>query len=85
MLKEARGINYTSAYYIVYAKEEILQPKNTNKALRNFKISSEEGYMQDLYSSYLSDEMKKHIQNDNSQLYYDIENYKMSGYVTRVI
>ena len=29
-MKEARGVNFTSAYYLVYAKEGVLVPEDLN-------------------------------------------------------
>ena len=48
-------------------------------------MSNDEGYMKDYFSTYLNEDMRKHIQKENHEFYYEIENYKMSGYVTRVI
>ena len=53
VLKEARGVNYTSAYYLVYAQKEVLSPKGGEKQLRNFALSSEDQYLQDYYSSLI--------------------------------
>lgn len=50
-----------------------------------YNLSSEDGYMGDLYSYFLSEDQKKSINNDNHQLYYTIEQHKMNSFATRVI
>jgi len=50
-----------------------------------YNLSSEDGYMGDLYSCFLSEDQKKSINNDNHQLYYTIEQHKMNSFATRVI
>ena len=40
VMKEARGINYTSAYYLVYAQDIVLQPKELVVPLRNYSLSA---------------------------------------------
>lgn len=50
-----------------------------------YKMSSEEGYMQDLYSSFLKQELRNTVVTDNNHMYYDIEQHKMNSFATRVV
>ena len=40
-MKQAKGTNMTSAYYIVYAQREVLVPAGVTGDKLNFKLSSE--------------------------------------------
>ena len=42
VMKEARGVNFTSAYYLVYAQEEVLVSKEVKgeSPIRNYEIST---------------------------------------------
>jgi hypothetical protein len=52
---DAKGFNTTSAYYLVYAQKDVLMPYNSEPSIKNHKTSTdEEGYLKDLYSSFLS-------------------------------
>lgn len=55
ILKEAKGLNFTSAYYLVYAKQDVLL---AGAPMRNYKLSQDEGYMTDVYSQFLSKPLK---------------------------
>lgn len=41
--------------------------------------------MEDHFSTFMSPEVKNQVRADNQQMYYDIENYKMGAFVTRVM
>jgi ubiquitin carboxyl-terminal hydrolase 25/28 len=87
VLKEAKGINYTSAYYLVYSQESSLVPgdKPPDMPLRNYELSSGEKYLQDYYSSLIPEEQKNKIAIENQQLYVEIEQYKMGSFASRVV
>jgi hypothetical protein len=74
-----------SAYYLVYAQKDVLLPNDLTGAKMSFKLSSEEGYLKDYYSSCLSVEQRSAVTTDNHQMYYDIEQYKMNALATRVV
>lgn len=59
VLKEARGLNMASAYCLVYVKKDQLP---SNHPSRTYKLSSESGYGEDIYSSLVPTEIKQIIQ-----------------------
>lgn len=83
MLKEGKGVNAASAYYLVYSQKG----ESQEGALPHltYKTSAEEGYLCDLYSSFLSPEQRAQAVADNHQLHLDIEQFKMSGFASRVV
>jgi hypothetical protein len=81
-LKEAKGLNYASAYCLVYAKADH-HPES--KPLRSYKLSTEAGYGEDLYSTFMTPEIKSLITTENQVLYHDIHNFKAVGFVNKVI
>lgn len=83
VLKEAKGLNMASAYCLVYAKPDNNVPHNS--ILRSYKLSSEQGYCQDIYSSFISTEVRSMIQADNIALQHEIVNFKVGGCVTKVM
>jgi hypothetical protein len=72
-----------SAYCLVYAKPDRLIPKDV--IIRSYKLSSETGYGEDLYSSFINNHTKAMIHADNIALYQDVINFKAGGYVTKVM
>ena len=82
-MREGKGVNAASAYYLVYAQKDVLVPLEGDKLL--YKLSSEEGYQKDFYSSFLSGEQRNYINGENNQMYYDIEQFKMNSFATRVV
>lgn len=70
VLKEAKGINMTSAYYLVYSQKEVLLPTGLDQPKLSYKMSNEEEYMKDLYSSFLSPEFRNGVITDNNHMYY---------------
>lgn len=85
VLKEAKGINATSAYYLVYSQKQTLVPVGLDRPKLAYKMSNEEGYMQDLYSNFLKQELRNTVVTDNNHMYYDIEQHKMNSFATRVV
>ena len=85
VLKEGRGSNHTSAYYLVYAQEDVLLPPNCPLPKMTHALCSQPNYLKDLYGSYLSKSQINAIQNDNQHMYHKIEQYKMKSFVNRVI
>ena len=87
VLKEARGVNYTSAYYLVYAQEEVLVPQNAkgDTPIRNYEMSTSEQYMTDYYSSLMPSDLQAKIKTENMQMYTEIEQYKMGSFANRVV
>jgi hypothetical protein len=75
----------TSAYYIVYAQREVLLPAGVTGDKLNFKLSNEEGYLQDYYSSLLSITQREAVTADNRHMYNEIEQHKMSSFANRVV
>jgi hypothetical protein len=63
VLKEAKGVKATSAYYLVYSLEIVLVPaRNPDQlVLRNYEISSGSHYMKDYYSTMVPTDLKKAI------------------------
>lgn len=41
VFKEAKGMNATSAYYLVYAQKEVLIPLSSNSPMKNYAMSNE--------------------------------------------
>lgn len=73
VLKEARGINLTSAYYLVYSQNSCLNPKNLNGlVLRNHELSTNDNYLKDYYATLVSNDLKGRIGAENLQLYTEI-------------
>lgn len=85
VFKEAKGVNATSAYYLVYVLKEVLAPLSSISPVKNHCMSTDETYMKDYYSSFLNPKMKEKIVAENHQMYYEIEQYKMSSFATRVV
>lgn len=87
VIKEARGVNYTSAYYLVYAQEDVLVPSEVaaETPLRNYEISSNDTYMTDFYSSLIPNEQRAKVKLENAQMYQEIEQYKMGAFANRVV
>lgn len=48
-------------------------------------LCKDDDYLKDLYGEYLSKAQKAAIQQDNQQMYYDIEQFKMQSFVNRVL
>lgn len=83
VLKEAKGLNLASAYCLVYVKLDLDLPKG--KTLRSYKLSTEAGYGEDVYSSFMAPDVRALITTENQVLYHDIQNFKAVGFVTKVI
>jgi len=81
----ARGSQNTSAYYLVYAQRDVLIPANIQPPVLNYKLSNEEGYFNDYYSTFLTQPLKKAVSADNDHMRYEIEQYKMNSFATRVV
>lgn len=75
----------TSAYYLVYAQRDVLLPNDLNHDKLNFKLSHEEGYLQDYYSSLLSPSQREQVVADNRLIHNEIEQHKMSSFANRVV
>lgn len=70
VLAEARGINYTSAYYLVYSQQGSLIPSDINEiTLRNHELSTSNKYLTDYYSGMIPAELKTKVSKENLQLY----------------
>ncbi len=85
VLREAKGVNTTSAYYLVYVLKDVLLPLSAHSPTKSYSLSSDDTYLKDYYSSFLSSRLRSLIQEENHHMYYEIEQYKMSSFATRVI
>jgi len=72
-----------SAYCLVYAKPDRNFPQGP--ILRSYKLSSEAGYCEDIYSSFINPDVRAMIQAENIALQQEIVNYKVGGFVSKVM
>ncbi len=82
-MKEAHGVNFTSAYCLVYAQKQVLMPGKG--PIRNHYLSHEEGYLNSLTGSYLNKDCLELVRKDNYSLLNDIEQYKMGHLANKVL
>lgn len=85
VLKEGKGINATSAYYLVYAQGDVLIPADMQGPKLTYFLSNEEQYLKNHYATYLKPEQKNSVVTDNNHLYFEIEQHKMNQFATRVV
>lgn len=71
-----------SAYCLVYVMKDQLP---SNQLARTYKLSSEKGYGEDIYSTFVPTDVRQLIQSENLILYQDIINFKCMGFVTKVM
>lgn len=81
-MKLSKGLGVASAYYLVYTQHT---DKDTGEALRDYRLSTDDGYGKDVYSSYIPKEVAQQIVTDNHQLYHDIQAHKATGFISKVI
>lgn len=72
-----------SAYCLVYAKPDKKYPPTC--PLRSYKLSGEPGFGEDIYSSFITPEVRALIQADNVALQHEIVNFKVGGCVNKVM
>lgn len=74
VLTEARGVNFTSAYYLVYSQSGSLIPSDIDQTiLRNHELSTSDKYLTDYYSGMIPPELKAKVSKENLQLYTEIQ------------
>ena len=53
--------------------------------MRTYKLSTDEGYGNNVYSNYIPKETIHQVNLDNQQLYHDIQTHKAGGFISKVI
>lgn len=85
MLREGKGLNAASAYYLVYAQKEVLVAEGGELPKLAYRTSTEPDYLADAYSLLLSPDQRALMAAENQQMHLEIEQYKMNAFATRAV
>ncbi|CAD8205429.1 unnamed protein product [Paramecium octaurelia] len=75
------GVN---AYLLIYARIDIVK-QELESQIRSYRISSEHGYLNDKYGSFLNYMQREQLAKENQLFYNEIEEYKSSRIIEKLI
>ncbi|CAK60951.1 unnamed protein product (macronuclear) [Paramecium tetraurelia] len=75
------GVN---AYLLIYARIDIVK-QELESQIRSYRISSEQGYLNDKYGSFLNYMQREQLAKENQLFYNEIEEYKSSRIIEKLI
>jgi ubiquitin carboxyl-terminal hydrolase 25/28 len=69
VLREGKGLNAASAYYLVYAQSDVLLPEDPKRPRLSYRTSNDPDYLADAYSLLLSNDQRGQMAAENAQMH----------------